>query len=69
MAMTLDQQSETRPPVYGLIMAGGGARAAYQVGVLKAIAESRDLPDTSQAALKEAAQMFKKEHEEFFVTK
>ena len=39
MAMTLDQQSETRPPVYGLIMAGGGARAAYQVGVLKAIAE------------------------------
>jgi NTE family protein len=26
-------------PVCGLIMAGGGARAAYQVGVLKAIAE------------------------------
>lgn len=29
----------TRKPVVGLVMGGGGARAAYQVGVLKAIAE------------------------------
>ncbi len=29
--------SDTKPKV-GLIMSGGGARAAYQVGVLKAIA-------------------------------
>jgi len=28
-----------RRPVVGLVMAGGGARAAYQVGVVKAIAE------------------------------
>jgi len=28
-----------KKPVVGLVMAGGGARAAYQVGVLKAIAE------------------------------
>ena len=27
------------PPKIGLILTGGGARAAYQVGVLKAIAE------------------------------
>jgi NTE family protein len=32
-------------PVVGLVMAGGGARAAYQVGVLKAIAEM--LPEGS----------------------
>lgn len=37
--MTASENVETRPPVCGLIMAGGGARAAYQVGVLKAIAE------------------------------
>ncbi|MEQ9510603.1 MAG: patatin-like phospholipase family protein, partial [Alloalcanivorax xenomutans] len=27
------------PPVRGLILSGGGARAAYQVGVLRAVAE------------------------------
>ncbi len=32
------QAMEGRRPVVGLILAGGGARAAYQVGVLKAIA-------------------------------
>ena len=37
--------------------------------VLKAIAESKDLPEPSQTALKEAAQMFKKEHKELFITK
>lgn len=37
--MTASENIENKPPVYGLIMAGGGARAAYQVGVLKAIAE------------------------------
>jgi NTE family protein len=31
--------SPSEKPVVGLIMSGGGARAAYQVGVLKAIAE------------------------------
>lgn len=31
--------AQARKPVVGLVMAGGGARAAYQVGVLKAIAE------------------------------
>lgn len=31
--------AQTRKPVVGLVMAGGGARAAYQVGVLKAISE------------------------------
>ncbi len=36
--------------------------------VLKEIAESRDLPDASQTALKEAAQMFKKENSELFVS-
>lgn len=30
---------ETIPPKIGLVLTGGGARAAYQVGVLKAIAE------------------------------
>jgi NTE family protein len=37
--MTASENIENKPPVCGLIMAGGGARAAYQVGVLKAIAE------------------------------
>lgn len=36
--MSVSETGEVKP-VYGLIMAGGGARAAYQVGVLKAIAE------------------------------
>ncbi|MBL8509358.1 patatin-like phospholipase family protein [Chitinimonas sp. JJ19] len=31
--------SDTRSPLIGLIMSGGGARAAYQVGVLRAIAK------------------------------
>lgn len=35
--------AEPRRPRVGLVLAGGGARAAYQVGVLKAIAEM--LPD------------------------
>jgi NTE family protein len=36
-----EKQMSTPPkrPTVGLVMAGGGARAAYQVGVLKAIAE------------------------------
>ena len=37
------QAAAPKQPVVGLVMAGGGARAAYQVGVLKAIAEM--LPD------------------------
>jgi NTE family protein len=41
----LSGKSEQRPRV-GLILAGGGARAAYQVGVLKAIARMR-APDKS----------------------
>lgn len=32
---------ETRIPTTGLILTGGGARAAYQVGVLKAVAQIR----------------------------
>jgi NTE family protein len=32
-------ENNAKKPVVGLVMAGGGARAAYQVGVLKAIAE------------------------------
>ncbi|MEK8031170.1 patatin-like phospholipase family protein [Ideonella sp. DXS29W] len=38
------------PPVTGLILTGGGARAAYQVGVLQALAEIRRacvVPDTN----------------------
>ena len=35
--------ANTDKPIVGLVMGGGGARAAYQVGVLKAIAEM--LPD------------------------
>mgnify|MGYP000141189585 CR=1 FL=1 len=31
-------KSSTKPPTCGLLLTGGGARAAYQVGVLKAIA-------------------------------
>jgi NTE family protein len=31
--------AQARKPVIGLVLAGGGARAAYQVGVLKAITE------------------------------
>lgn len=32
---------QQRPPVTGLILTGGGARAAYQVGVLRALADIR----------------------------
>ncbi len=43
MAMTMDASAEgTDPPnrsVIGLVLTGGGARAAYQVGVLRALAE------------------------------
>lgn len=35
--MTQDARSE--PSTTGLILSGGGARAAYQVGVLSAIAD------------------------------
>lgn len=35
----MTQNTERAKPVVGLILSGGGARAAYQVGVLKAIAE------------------------------
>jgi NTE family protein len=38
--------AEKGRPVIGLVMAGGGARAAYQVGVLKAIAKM--VPDRSR---------------------
>ena len=31
----------TGPPLTGLVLTGGGARAAYQVGVLKAVARIR----------------------------
>ena len=31
----------SKPPVHGLLLTGGGARAAYQVGVLEAIADIR----------------------------
>jgi NTE family protein len=34
----MTQATEGRRPTVGLILAGGGARAAYQVGVLKAVA-------------------------------
>ena len=34
----MTQSTERDKPVVGLILSGGGARAAYQVGVLKAIA-------------------------------
>jgi NTE family protein len=30
---------DTNPPKVALVLSGGGARAAYQVGVLKAISE------------------------------
>ncbi len=35
----LQSASTSRPPIVGLVLPGGGARAAYQVGVLKAIAD------------------------------
>lgn len=38
--------TENGRPIIGLVMAGGGARAAYQVGVLRAIAQM--LPDRSR---------------------
>ncbi len=34
-------RTTTPPPITGLVLTGGGARAAYQVGVLKAIAQIR----------------------------
>ena len=34
----MTQSTERAKPVVGLVLSGGGARAAYQVGVLKAIA-------------------------------
>jgi len=37
--MALAAQPLQRPPVVGLVLTGGGARAAYQVGVLTALAE------------------------------
>lgn len=43
MEVTVDASSEAtgrpRRPVIGLVLTGGGARAAYQVGVLRALAE------------------------------
>lgn len=43
----MTQSMERAKPVVGLILSGGGARAAYQVGVLKAIAEilPKDTPN------------------------
>ncbi|MDA3857009.1 MAG: patatin-like phospholipase family protein [Roseovarius sp.] len=43
----MTRQSKATQPIIGLVLAGGGARGAYQVGVLKAIAKitgSRDNP-------------------------
>src|ERR1700688_3470401 len=37
--MTMMQRVIGEPPQLGLVMTGGGARSAYQVGVLKGIAE------------------------------
>lgn len=39
MTVATDSSSARRQPRVGLILTGGGARSAYQVGVLKAIAE------------------------------
>ncbi len=41
MAWLRDRRAESTRPKTGLILAGGGARAAYQVGVLRAIARMR----------------------------
>lgn len=40
-----EQQTNQKAPTVGLVLTGGGARAAYQVGVLRAIAEM--LPDVA----------------------
>ena len=37
--MEQDKDQDSKKPVVGLILVGGGARAAYQVGVLKAISD------------------------------
>lgn len=42
----MTEETETKPGTTGLILSGGGARAAYQVGVLSAIADL--LPDSSR---------------------
>lgn len=39
--MVNDAPADTSPPRIGLLLTGGGARAAYQVGVLQALAELR----------------------------
>lgn len=39
--MVNDAPTDTSPPRIGLLLTGGGARAAYQVGVLQALAELR----------------------------
>ena len=39
--MTLMNRPAIKPPATGLLLTGGGARAAYQVGVLEAIADLR----------------------------
>ncbi len=39
--MAHDAHDDTSPPRIGLLLTGGGARAAYQVGVLQALAELR----------------------------
>ncbi len=41
MLQTVQSPSPRRPPLTGLILSGGGARAAYQVGVLQAVAQIR----------------------------
>ena len=46
MAAEQPVQQSTEKPQTGLVLTGGGARAAYQVGVLKAIAEL--LPDKTE---------------------
>ena len=43
-----------KPPKVGLILSGGGALAAYQVGVLAAIAKSMPLRRGSAVALMNA---------------
>jgi NTE family protein len=41
----MSHSAANRQPMTGLILSGGGARAAYQVGVLSAIADL--LPDAA----------------------
>jgi NTE family protein len=39
LTVSIDRQPPAAPPKVGLVLPGGGARAAYQVGVLRAVAD------------------------------